>query len=270
MPKRFVFERVGAALSPRCMLGRIDPLGLAGAMARVGTHTATGALPRRMAGLGVEMAKVAVGRSTIAPEPKDWRFENRAWTKNPLYQRLRPGLPGLDAHGARPGGGRPPRLADRRTGPAGHHPRDCGPVPDQPLTPQPRCHRARLRDGRPERRHGAANIARDVRTTTGLPRTVNRDAQWSGRDVGISPGVGGLPQRGVRALAVLAVDRQVRATPWSSSRRRSTSTTSWTWPPVGASSSTRCSRDSRCTSSAGATRPGAPGLGSRHLRRRRR
>lgn len=88
MPKRFFFERVGAALSPRCMLGRIDPLGLAGSLAQVGARTATGALPRRMAGLSFEMAKVAVGRSTIAPEPKDWRFENRAWKENPLYRRV--------------------------------------------------------------------------------------------------------------------------------------------------------------------------------------
>ncbi len=88
MPKRFVFERVGSALSPRCMLGRMDPLGLAGALAQVGTTHGHHTMPRRLAGLSIEMAKVAVGRSTIAPEPKDWRFENRAWKENPLYHRM--------------------------------------------------------------------------------------------------------------------------------------------------------------------------------------
>src|ERR1700684_3002403 len=88
MPKWFASERLGSVLGPRKLLSRIDPLGLAGAMVQVGTRTATNALPRRVGGLGVELAKVAVGRSTIAPDPKDWRFENRAWKENPLYHRL--------------------------------------------------------------------------------------------------------------------------------------------------------------------------------------
>jgi hypothetical protein len=44
---------------------------LAGALVQVGTRTATNALPRRLAGLGVELAKVAVGKSDVAPDPKD-------------------------------------------------------------------------------------------------------------------------------------------------------------------------------------------------------
>src|ERR1700677_2356219 len=88
MPKWFAPERIGSALAPRKVLGRIDPLGLAGALVQVGTRTATSALPRRVAGLGVELAKVAVGKSSVAPDPKDWRFENRACKENPLFHRL--------------------------------------------------------------------------------------------------------------------------------------------------------------------------------------
>src|ERR1700689_1193463 len=88
MPKWFASERLGSVLAPRKLLSRIDPLGLAGAMVQVGTRTATNALPRRVGGLGIELAKVAVGRSAIAPDPKDWRFENRAWKENPLFHRL--------------------------------------------------------------------------------------------------------------------------------------------------------------------------------------
>ena len=88
MPKWAGFERVGSVLNPKRALGRIDPLGLAGALVQVGARTATTTMPRRLAGLGVEMTKVATGRSDIAPEAKDRRFENRAWKENPLYRRL--------------------------------------------------------------------------------------------------------------------------------------------------------------------------------------
>ena len=48
-----------------------------------------------MAGLGLELSKIAVGKSTIAPEPKDWRFANPAWKENPAFRPSRPELPGL-------------------------------------------------------------------------------------------------------------------------------------------------------------------------------
>ena len=82
------FPRIG----PRAMAGRlcarVDPLGLADAVIRVGARTATKALPRRLTGLGVELSKIAVGKSAIAPEPTDRRFANRAWTENPAFRRM--------------------------------------------------------------------------------------------------------------------------------------------------------------------------------------
>ncbi len=88
MPKWFASERLGSVLAPRKVLARVDPLGLAGSMVQVGTRTAINGLPRRTFGLGIELTKVAVGRSSITPDPKDWRFENRAWKENPLFHRL--------------------------------------------------------------------------------------------------------------------------------------------------------------------------------------
>ena len=146
MPKWFASERIGSVLRLEKVLGRVDPLGLAGAMVQVGTRTATNALPRRVAGLGVEMAKVAVGRSSIAPDPKDWRFENRAWKENPLFHRLcqsylawtRTALDLVDDAQL--------RLAHGRAGQAGDHPLHGGPGADQRPPSQPRRRRARLRD----------------------------------------------------------------------------------------------------------------------------
>ena len=42
---------------------------------------------RRGAGLAAELAKVGVGRSEIAPAPKDRRWADEAWEKNPFYRR---------------------------------------------------------------------------------------------------------------------------------------------------------------------------------------
>jgi polyhydroxyalkanoate synthase len=42
----------------------------------------------RLASLGKELGKIAVGRSDVAPAKKDKRFADPAWTENPLYRRL--------------------------------------------------------------------------------------------------------------------------------------------------------------------------------------
>ena len=79
--------RVPARITRR-LTGRLDPLGLGGAMVALATSTATGALPRTVADVGVELGRIAIGRSTVAPDPKDWRFKNPAWTDNPAFRRL--------------------------------------------------------------------------------------------------------------------------------------------------------------------------------------
>jgi polyhydroxyalkanoate synthase subunit PhaC len=35
-----------------------------------------------------QMLEIALGKSTIAPDARDWRFQDETWTKNPLYRRL--------------------------------------------------------------------------------------------------------------------------------------------------------------------------------------
>ncbi len=42
---------------------------------------------RRLGGLAAELARVAVGTSTMAPSTKDRRFGDPAWTRNPLLRR---------------------------------------------------------------------------------------------------------------------------------------------------------------------------------------
>jgi polyhydroxyalkanoate synthase subunit PhaC len=81
-------ERVKSAIGVGGPLGRVDQLGLTNAVAQVAARTATRTLPKRLAGLGRELVKIAVGRSAIEPDPKDWRFKNKAWAENPAFKRL--------------------------------------------------------------------------------------------------------------------------------------------------------------------------------------
>jgi polyhydroxyalkanoate synthase len=67
--------------------GRWVP-GLAGvkAVAKLATRPRT--VARRGAGLAAELAKIAVGRSEVAPDKSDRRFKDPAWSGNPAFKRL--------------------------------------------------------------------------------------------------------------------------------------------------------------------------------------
>ena len=43
---------------------------------------------RRLAGLATELARIGVGTSTVAPSKRDRRFNDPAWTENPLLRRI--------------------------------------------------------------------------------------------------------------------------------------------------------------------------------------
>ena len=43
---------------------------------------------RRAAALGAELGRIAAGRSALAPAPRDRRFADPAWTRNPFLRRI--------------------------------------------------------------------------------------------------------------------------------------------------------------------------------------
>ena len=62
--------------------------GLAGVKAAARLAVRPDRLVRRSATLWAEMAKIAVGRSDVAPAKGDRRFKDPAWTGNPAFKRL--------------------------------------------------------------------------------------------------------------------------------------------------------------------------------------
>ncbi len=168
--------------------GRIDPLGFAGALAQVGTRTATRALPARAVGLGVELAKIAVGKSAVAPDPKDWRFTNRAWRENPAFRRL--GQSYLAWAGATTGlvddAGLDWRTEQRAKLAATLLTTTLAPTNVGWLNPDS-VERAYETGGRSVVK-GFGNMWRDVTTNRGFPRLVDPGAFVVGRDLAATPG----------------------------------------------------------------------------------
>ncbi len=170
------------------LLGRVDPLGTSEALVRVASRTAVTTLPRAVASTGLELAKIAVGHSDIAPEPKDWRFKNKAWSENPAFRRLgqsylawsRAALDLVD------GAGLDWRTHERARFATSLVTSTLAPT-NLFVTNPDALDRARQTKGRSVV-SGLANMGRDVRYHHGMPRTCDPDAYVVGRDLGITPG----------------------------------------------------------------------------------
>lgn len=75
----------GAALSPLVGLAREDLIGAIGMLLRE-TATNPDKTMRHMQAFGSDMMKIMTGKSDLAPDPKDKRFKDAAWTFNPFYR----------------------------------------------------------------------------------------------------------------------------------------------------------------------------------------
>jgi polyhydroxyalkanoate synthase subunit PhaC len=170
------------------LLGRADPLGLASAVAQVTARTATQALPKRSANLALELVKIAAGRSTITADAKDWRFKNRAWTENPAFRRLgqsylawaRTAADLVDD--ARLDW----RTEERAKLAVSLVTASLAPTNIALLNPDA-IERALETGGRSVAR-GLTNIARDVRSNKGFPRSSDSSAFEVGRNLALTPG----------------------------------------------------------------------------------
>src|SRR4051794_2755226 len=76
-----------AGASPLSALDGAQVAAALGRLARAAVQRPRRALAAN-AGLAREWARVAVGRSTVAPDPGDKRFTHPAWSRNPLYRRM--------------------------------------------------------------------------------------------------------------------------------------------------------------------------------------
>ena len=143
---------------------------------------------RRSAALAGELGKIAVGRSAVAPAPRDRRFADPAWMGNPFLRRI---LQAYLAGGA---------LADEllagadlgwrdgeRVGFVVHNVVDAAAPSNNPVL-NPAAWKALVNTGGLSAVRGIRAFASDMATAPRIPAMVAPDAFEVGRDLAASPG----------------------------------------------------------------------------------
>jgi polyhydroxyalkanoate synthase len=148
----------------------------------------TRALGGRSVPLVSEAARILAGRSALAPNRADWRFEDAAWREHPGYRRLMQlylawcsaladaigdsDLEWRDAERIR-------FLVEVMTSSA---------APTNALLGNPAALKRTLETGGGSLLAGARNLMRDLRHNRGMPLTVDREAFRVGRELAATPG----------------------------------------------------------------------------------
>jgi polyhydroxyalkanoate synthase len=169
------------------VLRRFRPGGSAG---RFGLRLARHPWPvaRQVTALAGELGKIAVGRSAVAPAPRDRRFADPAWMGNPFLRRI------LQAYLA--GGALAESLlagADlgwrdaERVGFIVHNVVDAAAPSNNPLI-SPAAWKALVDTGGLSAVRGIRAFVSDMATAPRIPAMVSPDAFEVGRDLAVSPG----------------------------------------------------------------------------------
>jgi polyhydroxyalkanoate synthase len=146
------------------------------------------AVVSRGARLAAELAKVAAGRSELAPDKGDRRFRDPAWGSNPAFRRL---LQGYLAAGRAVDGlicdADLDWASERRIRFAAENVLDALAPSNVPLT-NPSAIKAVVDTGGLNFVRGARNLARDMARPPRIPSMVDRSAFEVGRDLAVTPG----------------------------------------------------------------------------------
>ncbi len=162
--------------------------GMAGARAAVKLALRPRRVGRRTTGLAAEMAKIAVGRSDLAPSKGDRRFKDPAWTGNPAFRRL--GQAYLAAGAAVDGLVDDAELGwtdERRVRFAAENVLDALAPSNFALT-NPTVLKALVDTGGQNLLKGGRQFVRDMSSPPRVPAMVDSSAFTVGEDLAVSPG----------------------------------------------------------------------------------
>ena len=172
-----------AALGP---LRRFLP-GRAGIRSAAGLARRPHRLARQAAALAGELARVGVGRSTLAPPPRDRRFTDPAWTSNPLHRLVQAYLAaGQTAERLLADADLPWRDAERMRFVVDNLVHALAPS-NNPLA-SPVFWKALVDSGGGNLIRGARHLAADLATPPRVPTMVAADAFEVGADLALTPG----------------------------------------------------------------------------------
>src|SRR3954452_256169 len=160
------------------------------AVAEVATRLAVrpDRVARRAAGLGAELAKIAAGRSEVAPAKGDRRFKDPAWQGNPLFKRIAQSylatVGAADALVCDAGAG---WKAERRVRFAVDNLLDAFAPSNFPQL-NPTVYKATLDSGGRNFVAGARHLAADMASSPRIPSMVDKDAFKVGEDLAVTRG----------------------------------------------------------------------------------
>ena len=168
---------------------------------------------RRMADLGAEIGRIAIGTSTLSPSKRDRRFTDEAWTQNPLLRRL------VEAYLASG------RTAEQLVGDAGLDWRDeqrmrflvdnvieaCAPS-NVPLL-NPASAKAAIDSAGTNLLRGGSQLVRDLAAPPRVPEMVDSSAFEVGRNVAVTPGAVVLRTEVFELIQYAPQTEQVREVP---------------------------------------------------------
>ena len=198
-----------AALGPR---RRWFP-GVAGARFAARLAARPDRVARRAAGLAGDLAKVAAGRSELAPAKGDRRFKDPAWSGNPAFKRLAQAYlaTGRAVDGLICDAGLDER-AERRVRFAAENVLDAAAPTNFPPT-NPAVLKTTLDTGGRNFAHGAVQLLRDVASPPRIPTMVDRSAFEVGENLAVTPGAVVLRTPVFELIQYEAAKSQVYETP---------------------------------------------------------
>src|SRR5664279_784352 len=168
-------------------VGTVDRLAMLGTAVRVAAQVPT--VAKAGTKLAGELAKVVVGRSAVEAEPRDWRFKDPTWTKNPGYHRLMQGY--LATCAALGNLAEDADLADWRSRERARFIVSLLTstlAPTNTLLGNPAAMKQTFETGGSNLVAGAKNFVSDWRHNGGLPSQVDRSQFVLGKDVAVTPG----------------------------------------------------------------------------------
>lgn len=148
------------------------------------------AVTREAVRLGGELARIAIGRSDIAPAKGDRRFADPAWSGNPVFQRIERGY--LATAGAI--NNVVEEYSEKNAGPRAEQARFATTVlisalaPTNYLPTNPAALKRAFDTGGRSLARGLGHFVDDLRNNGGMPRMVDPDAFEVGRDLALTPG----------------------------------------------------------------------------------
>jgi polyhydroxyalkanoate synthase len=140
--------------------------------------------------LGLELTRIAWGRSDVAPAKGDRRFTDPAWTSNPVFRMIQQSYlasaGAMDRIVAEMGDGRSDARAEQARFAASIV--TSAAAPTNFLVTNPAALKRAFDTGGMSLARGARNLARDVRHNGAMPSMIEPGAFEVGRDLAVTPG----------------------------------------------------------------------------------